>query len=402
MNRWRRMSGLAGVGLAIALLAVPVAAEETELTMVEVRRSGGFDAESLSLIDDAVRAVRADRTELHRVTLRLLLLTRADRVIQEPPRGFGYPMVTMAIDPAMPVMAASLRVVLSRGDAVVGATSASLRGAEVGDILHLESLAGETVQVRIGAIVPDEEIGWSEILVGRDSIPRLGIDRPYAVVAWTDRGAPLAAAIRIWTADPQVRVLDGTGDPGTDPVLPVAAVKERFGEFAVRPAGGDAVQVDPGWRNSSIVTTDLPIVGPTRCHRLLVPYLRAALGEVDRAGLAGALDPNDFQLAGGCYNPRFNRGADPGFSLSRHTWGIAIDFNPTSNPYGAAPVLAPGIVQIFKQWGFSWGGNWSVPDGMHFEWWGFPIAYDASCGLTTPTAATFDAWRMADSQGVCT
>ena len=81
----------------------------------------------------------------------------------------------------------------------------------------------------------------------------LEIDRPYSVVAWGTNGAPLAAAIRIWTSDPGVRVLDGLGDPATDPVLPMAIVKERFGEFAIAPAGGDTVQVDREWRDAWIV-----------------------------------------------------------------------------------------------------------------------------------------------------
>ena len=57
-------------------------------SMVEVRQSGGFDPFTLSLIDDAVRAVRGESTELHRVTLRMLRVTRGDEVIQEAPAGF--------------------------------------------------------------------------------------------------------------------------------------------------------------------------------------------------------------------------------------------------------------------------------------------------------------------------
>jgi hypothetical protein len=133
---------------------------------------------------------------------------------------------------------------------------------------------------------------------------------------------------------------------------------------------------------------------------MVVPYLRAALIEVMHAGLAEALDPADFQIAGGCYNPRFNRGGDPGYSLSRHSWGIAIDFNPSANPYGAAPTLSPGIVEIFKRWGFSWGGNWSVPDGMHFEWWSLPVAHSPPCPAAAPGPG-LASWLMVDPQGVC-
>ena len=377
---------LAAVGISPPAAADPNAVDvlaEPLTSMVEVRQSGGFDPFTLSLIDDAVRAVRGESTELHRVTLRMLRVTRGDNVIQEAPRGFGYPMLTLAIDPGAPVMPVELRTTLARGYAAMGEITARLRGAEVGDLIDLEMLDRSVVSVRIGAIVPDAELRWSEILVGVSAVPGFEIDRPYSIVAWGTNGAPLAAAIRIWTTDPGVRVFDGTGDPATDPVLPMAMVKERFGEFAIARAAGDTVQIAREWRDAWIVDADFPIVGETRCHRLVVPYIRAALEEVERSGLAARLDRADFQLAGGCYNPRFNRGADPGYSLSRHSWGIAVDFNPSTNPYGSEPVLPQALVDIFRRWGFSWGGGWAVPDGMHFEWFDIPSIEPTVCSDAT-------------------
>jgi hypothetical protein len=357
-------------------------------SIVEVRQSGGFDPSTLSLIDDAVRAVRAESTVLHRVTLRMLRITRGEQLVQEAPPGFGYPMLTMAIDPDEQVVPADLRSPLSSGDAVMGEITAGIRGARVGDIIHLEALDGRVIPVRIGAIVPDQELRWSEIVIGASQVPGLEIDRPYAVVAWGTGGVPLAAAIRIWTTDPGVRVLDGSEDPVTDRVLPMAVVKNQFGEFAVAPAAGDSVQLDPAWGDAWIVTADFPIVGETRCHRMVVPYIRAALAEVENSGLAAKLDRADFQLAGGCYNPRFNRGADPGYSLSHHAWGIAVDFNPTTNRYGADPTLSREVVAIFRRWGFSWGGTWPVPDGMHFEWFSPPSTYPVVCSDLTVLPGT--------------
>jgi hypothetical protein len=164
-----------------------------------------------------------------------------------------------------------------------------------------------------------------------------------------------------------------------DPVLPVAVVKRRFGEFSVRPSAGDAVLVDPAWRDEWIVSVDFPLVGVTRCHRMVIPYVRGALAEVEALGLASHLDGDDFQLAGGCWNARFNRGGDPGFSLSRHSWGTAIDFNPSTNRYGDEPTIPLEVVEVFRRWGFSWGGTWTVPDGMHFEWVRLPSEYSVGC-----------------------
>lgn len=381
-------------------------------SMVEVRQSGGFDPFTLSLIDDAVRAVRGASTDLHRVTLRMHRVSRGDEIVQEAPGGLGYPMLTMAMDPSTPVVPVGLGTTLARGEAVMGEITAQIRGAAVGDVIDLESLDGTVVPIRIGAIVPDRELRWSEILIGDSVIPGLEIDRPYSVVAWGTNGPLLAAAIRIWTSDPAVRVLDGMGESATDPVLPMALVKARFGEFAVAPAGGDSVDVDRAWREAWIVTVDFPIVGVTRCHRMVVPYIRAALDEVERSGLAEELDRTDFQIAGGCYNPRFNRGGDPGYSLSRHSWGIAVDFNPSTNQYGDQPTLSLEIVEIFRRWGFSWGGGWSVPDGMHFEWYSLPLVYAAACSDLTAVlgsaesvagsdAGDLASWMLLPASGTC-
>ncbi|MFE9255637.1 M15 family metallopeptidase [Streptomyces sp. NPDC006879] len=79
---------------------------------------------------------------------------------------------------------------------------------------------------------------------------------------------------------------------------------------------------------------------------------------------------------------------DPG-RLSRHSWGDAIDVNPSENPYvdvggrvhpAASDAyldrdpLRPGmvhtdgpLVKAFAEVGWEWGGTWSNPDYQHFS-----------------------------------
>ena len=71
--------------------------------------------------------------------------------------------------------------------------------------------------------------------------------------------------------------------------------------------------------------------------------------------------------------PRLMRGGDKGFALSRHAWGTAIDFNPSTNRYGQAGALSEAFGQVFRRWGFAWGAGWTVPDAMHFEWKQIPV-----------------------------
>jgi len=78
------------------------------------------------------------------------------------------------------------------------------------------------------------------------------------------------------------------------------------------------------------------------------------------------------------YNYRW-KSAGGGWSL--HSWGIAVDINPDRNPYQPGNWDEPqkdipdGIINVFKKYGFAWGGDWAGQrDSMHFEWYGAELA----------------------------
>ena len=54
-------------------------------------------------------------------------------------------------------------------------------------------------------------------------------------------------------------------------------------------------------------------------------------------------------------------------ALSHHAWGSAIDLNVSANPLGGPSHQDPRLVEVFRKWGFTWGGDWLTPDPMHFE-----------------------------------
>lgn len=79
------------------------------------------------------------------------------------------------------------------------------------------------------------------------------------------------------------------------------------------------------------------------------------------------------ESAGGTYNCRKIAGTD---SWSLHSYGIAVDLNPSKNPYGKPlrhdfpPEFLAGVDSIVTSTGtraFKWGGLWNTPDAMHFE-----------------------------------
>lgn len=103
-------------------------------------------------------------------------------------------------------------------------------------------------------------------------------------------------------------------------------------------------------------------------NQLLPPYLDNIQKEVNAAKTG--YNFNTIYA----YN---NRSKIGGYGKSLHSWGIAIDINPDSNPYergnyGPPTTDIPGqIIDIFKKHGFAWGGDWpGERDPMHFEWYG--------------------------------
>jgi hypothetical protein len=73
----------------------------------------------------------------------------------------------------------------------------------------------------------------------------------------------------------------------------------------------------------------------------------------------------------GCWNIRMKRG---GSTASVHSWALAIDIAAPWNMMGKKPgynkysfTNDSVIVKAFKEEGWTWGGDWSRPDGMHFQ-----------------------------------
>ncbi len=339
---------------------------------ISVYEPGGLSVEAEIAVLGVAAEHGARSAVLHRGTLQLTGVYRAGEVVQQAAPGYFIPMSSLAVDPdrAAPLMGSGVAAALSEGALVMGETSAALRGAQVGDEVVFVGWDGSTRRYRIGAIAPDAAVWWSELVFSEAEAASFGFERKSSVVVWGFRSQD-GMIIDLWTRLPAVRLRISSPDDPEDPdgVLPTVLVKERFGEFSYRPTGnGDRVLIEEAWKEANIVNIDLPLLGPFRCHRAVVPYLRSAIDEVIDEGLWGHIDRSDFQIAGGCYNPRLIRGGDKGGAVSRHTWGIAIDINPNDNPYGGRVGMDPAIAAIFQKWGFAWGGGWTYTDGGHFEW----------------------------------
>jgi hypothetical protein len=251
---------------------------------------------------------------------------------------------------------------VARGEAAVAHETAKRLQLRLGGQLALAGASSRSV--RLGALAT---VGLPEVaMVVSDELgAALGLGAGTGAVLSAGTGDPtkLAEAAR--------RTVGGTArihllsQPAQSPVafLTGSRAAKAFGAFSYRYFPDGTIQPDSQWVAANIVTARVPIVGPVRCHRLMIPQLRGALAEIQRTGLAKHIRPQEYA---GCYVPRFIE-RDPSRPISLHTWGIAVDLNVPTNQMGTHGDMHPGVVAAFERWGFRWGGRWSRPDPMHFE-----------------------------------
>lgn len=297
--------------------------------------------------------------------------TGSGSVLDRPGHGLAIPIEVAAAAPArfqpfVPPADQALLADVAGGEGLLGRSSASLRRMGAGGQL----LFG-TQTVTVAGVVEDAEIGASELFLSRSSAARLGLRRErYLLIDPSDGVARARLTARIRALLPAGSPIRFRG-PGETPyfrqgdaVLPPVRFKQLFGEFGGAPLPNGFIRIDPAWTAARIVTEDVPILGRVTCNRALIPQLRGALQELVSEGLGSLVRPSDY---GGCFAPRFIN-EDPAAGISHHAWGAAIDLNVSQNPFGRAPHQDPRVVAAFERWGFTWGGDWLVPDGMHFEY----------------------------------
>ena len=251
--------------------------------------------------------------------------------------------------------------VIKSNKIVISSLTAERYGLSVNDKVSLIGLNSAPVDIEVGMILKDSELGWFEGVVNKEVGFNLGIFRNIQAIIWdTKINENHLIELHKNIKYKRVKFTFRESKPNKNWVLPTALVKEMFGDFQIKERDGTWITTEPSWREENIQVKRVPILGNTRCHRLMWEPLEGALNQILDEGLAYTLSLQDFKKSGGCYAPRRINRFDAGGSISRHAWGIAIDINTKSSYH-------PRVVEIFNSWGFAWGGTWTSPDEMHFE-----------------------------------
>lgn len=248
---------------------------------------------------------------------------------------------------------------LQEGNIVPTAAVANAVEAKLGEPLTLSGDRGSE-SLRIGALAANGLPQLADVMIPADVADRLvtGTGRTLLVAVEDDAKIDGVTKQLKQSLDGEV---DRLVEPVAREVTPNQVGRTTLESFTYQSVGDGTIRIDGDWVARNIVTAEVPLLGRVTCHRAVIPQLRAALADVQAAGLADQI----YQYSG-CWVPRHILW-DPSKGISRHAWGLAFDINVPTNQYGANPQMNRQIVQIFRDWGFAWGGDWSTPDGMHFE-----------------------------------
>lgn len=222
--------------------------------------------------------------------------------------------------------------------------------------------------IRVGAFADNGVPNIADVLVSAQVARQMELGGPKVLVVGAKTGTTIEALGRDLKArlpGAKLRRIQPETQSGSPPApQPVGTISgATIGTMSFRILKNGFIDPDPAWVAANITTGSVPILGSVRCHRLMFGQLGGALAEIEEAGLASEIRPEEYA---GCYVPRFID-RDPRRGLSMHAFGLAVDLNTSTNGLGTRGDMHPDVVAIFQKWGFAWGGLWSRPDPMHFE-----------------------------------
>ena len=349
---------------------------------VSVSRSGPMTATQIDALELIGTRLAVPTARGRSFNIGLAAVRRGDQYVQlaAGPGGgqWQFPMSATAlpVEAIGGAMSHAVSAAIAQGMVVLSATDAGLRGAQAGDLLDFVAGNGSIATFVLGYVAADAEVGGAELVMSDAQADLLGAGVVTRVLFYGQfsrdalDGALDAAGFVDGT---DVRVGRSWWPRNPDAVIGYARTKQLLGEFDYRVNRDDSLSLDPDWVATNIVRRNFTTIGiRASCHQRIVDDIQAALDEVAAAGLGWAIDLGNTNTYGGCYNPRYSRVSGTIGAVSRHAWGMALDMNTLANAQGHTPRMDCRVVRIFRTHNFAWGGNFLVPDGMHFEWVGEP------------------------------
>lgn len=144
------------------------------------------------------------------------------------------------------------------------------------------------------------------------------------------------------------------------------------GKFEFKESTNGTVTILGNWQKDNIVTITLAITDPTtnkfwkvQVHKKIQTIVQSLFKDYVDKGFEKVY--KIYQIGG--FVPRHKMN-NPKRSLSIHAFGLALDLNWDHNKVGTNGSIPTDVVNLFKQYGFNWGGLWkNLKDPMHFQYY---------------------------------
>jgi hypothetical protein len=383
--RWNKLIVSAAMLVSWFVFASPSVGAATEIPetylqpVMSVSRARSLSTTEARRIVSAVAATGAVGHMVRFPTVGLTAQVRDGVDILRLGNGWRIPMATMVAPTEFlrAVGGDALVDAAGPGKVLMGERSAAARGAQVGDVLTLRDIKFRKREFVVGAIVPNDFVDYGDLFMTSESAQVLGeisISRITITNISTPRAVLNGLAAKGFVINNELRLRTSWDRQNPDGTLGASSVKKLLGEFAFRPTGGAGIEIDSTWRMKNILWRHsfTGVKLRSSCHKVVVIAIQNALTEIKNSGLASKINVKNSNRYGGCFTGRYNRLAGTFGSPSRHSYGMALDINTTTNAQWAVPQLDCRVVRIFRKWGFAWGGNYWPSDGMHFEYVGEP------------------------------
>jgi len=296
------------------------------------------------------------------VTMHLASSHKAEgTLVDQPPPRFVIPLHGATVEPEGLERVFGLPMI-EPDEIILGEDSAALRRLELGDTMTFETGATLTV----GAIVPEDLMaGYEAIATTKEHFVEERMQARAMLVLYEAGPYRLELAIRSLVDEETlfaVRERMDSADRGGLVVRSQVFIKQNFGEFAYRSSGKGRFVIDPAWVSENIVDVRIPLLGQTKCHRVMAEILTDIMQDLVDNGLSNVIDRRAYA---GCWNARYIAGS---FRLSRHSFGAAADINIFNSTDGGpgSPVHQELLDRIYAA-GLTSGHVWTNADPGHFE-----------------------------------
>ena len=191
--------------------------------------------------------------------------------------------------------------VIKNNQIVISSLTAERYGLSLNDKINFVGINLEPTEISVGMILKDSELGWFEGVVNKELGYKLGIFRNIQAIIWDSKiNENHLIELHKNIQYEKVKFTFRDRNPNKNWVLPNALVKEMFGDFQIKERDGTWITTEPSWREQNIQVKRVPILGNTRCHRLMWEPLEGALNQILEEGLASTLSVQDFKKSGGC------------------------------------------------------------------------------------------------------